>query len=613
MLGGGVGFNVIASGGSARQAVTPMTPSDRLQSRSKSAGIMVPFGCRAEQERVAGRRGALDGPALMWALLLVLAWCCGCGGKVSAAARATWYEARTRRFSVVTDGDPDQARTLAHDLERFRAILLKTTTFEERPASPPLRVFMTEKYSRYAALGGPRGYIGGFHGTIRGDFALVALGAHLCKSYRTHGALRSCPSAAAASDTEEARAILFLGYVFSVQAQAGTGMPSWYAEGLAEYMAATQFREDGTYTLGCPHSALMEWMGRQNWIPMERLMQAEAIVAVPGRYRNARGQAWAAVHYFSKNGERATQLARYLSLRSAGTAYEQAVLEAFDMTPDELNTVIYDYAVQGRFDCLSVEGRPDVVPEPTVQRLPDAEAHLQIAELLLSMAGPGEEVFDLLEAAKRLAPTDARVAAALARAHWDHAQQLREDGESPGERDAAELASTHVDKALTFVKEAHRLASGDDSGRAVAALVWADILAGQAAAQVARGEAAGSETLSEARKAYRRAIELDDALAEAYLGLGLTYLAQDNGSKEPIVALEAASYLAPRAARVSIALARLRMARGQYSMALAPLHYVIAMGAHSDQYDTATELLEKALNSADATGHSGGASPGTAP
>ncbi|MDD9968962.1 MAG: hypothetical protein OXR73_22160 [Myxococcales bacterium] len=506
------------------------------------------------------------------------------------AAGSTWYETRTPRFSVITNGQPEQARQLAQDLERFHAVMLKTTTFEAREAAPPLRVFLTRDHAEYVALGGREDSAGMFKSSIRGNFALVTLKRHYCRELT--GSHIRCRNETVSSDA--ARAVLFHEYVHYVESQAGSRTPSWYAEGLAEYMGATQFREDGTYTLGCPREERMGWMRQQDWIPMDKLMTADVIIDIPGHYANTYGQAWAAMHYFSADKARAAKLANYLSLWASGTEHDQAVEQALGVTPEELNGVIHEYALQSHFQCLAAPSAGlDDVPAPSLEELGTAEAHFGIAELLFSTLGPTDAVFDLLAEGHRLAPKEPRLLAALARAHWARAVRTERAGDASS---ASAPAPTEEDtkKAMAYLTRALRAPAGPGAA-AYVAVVEGNILTSRAMSQLAGGDSEAKQTLLRARKAYRRAIKTDEALAEAYVGLGNTYLVADNGSNEPIVVLEAAAYLLPLSAEVPIALAQLRMLRGQYAEAVAPLRYAVAWGAHSGAYEKAKQLLEQAL------------------
>jgi tetratricopeptide (TPR) repeat protein len=56
----------------------------------------------------------------------------GCATTAAEAARGQWYSVSTPRFQVWTDGDPQLARGMVEDLERYHQVALRTTTAEDR-------------------------------------------------------------------------------------------------------------------------------------------------------------------------------------------------------------------------------------------------------------------------------------------------------------------------------------------------------------------------------------------------------------------------------------------------------------------------------------------------
>lgn len=98
------------------------------------------------------------------------------------------------------------------------------------------------------------------------------------------------------------------------------------------------------------------------------------------------------------------------------------------------------------------------------------------------------------------------------------------------------------------------------------------------------------EAVVAARKSYRRAIHLDAALADALLGLGLSYLLEDDGAEEGQVAFEGAAYLLPLDTMCSIGLAKLHLARKQPAQALALLDDA-QRWARSDEQRAAVQAL----------------------
>ncbi|MGD8860435.1 MAG: hypothetical protein PVI30_10530 [Myxococcales bacterium] len=491
--------------------------------------------------------------------------------KTATEAEHGWHEARTPRFVVLTDGEPERARRLATDLERFHQVMLAKTSVEEREAAPPFRVFLTSSRESYRALGGDEKTAGQFKPTVRGNYALVSGGDD------DAGGLR-----------QTARHVLFHEYVHYLQSLGGGHSPGWYREGVAEYMATTELRDDGSYTVGCPPRHRTAWAADRYWIPMREVMQSDNLVALSGRDRDAYAQAWYAVHYFSGEEERVKQMAHYLALWAAGRPYAEAVQEAFGMPAGALNVALQEYARKPSFDCAAVTpAEPLKAPEVAQRPLIEAQASYRVADLLLATVGANDAVFELLRRGMRASPRNGRIRAALARAHLMRAQREAHTAGGGDAEAAGKPQPAILDEALGHVEAALALEPDEPEVR----VVEGHVLAMRAALQKGRDVEAAAASLGRARNAYRRAIKADEGMAEAYFGLGQTYLVADSGSKEAVVVLEAAAYLVPLAAPVAFTLAQVRMQREQFPEAIAPLQYAARWAKQPGLQAAAQELL----------------------
>jgi hypothetical protein len=165
---------------------------------------------------------------------------------------------------------------------------------------------------------------------------------------------------------------------------------------------------------------------------------------------------------------------------------------------------------------------------------------------------------------------------ALARAHWLKLEQAEAAAEQSAELAAAER----------YLQQAVQRESA-----APEALLLAGHLHRVKAALAKQAKQPYADELSAARTAYRSAIHADDALAEAYVGLGATYLIADNGSKEAQVVLEAATYLLPLQTETAMMLAKVQLARGNGAQAVPALEYVIRWSSDEQQRAEASSAL----------------------
>jgi tetratricopeptide (TPR) repeat protein len=503
-------------------------------------------------------------PGLRWGALLVgVAMVAGAGGcKTTAmeAARGNWHQIESAHFRVWTDAKPERGQKLAVDLERFRQVLLSQTTAEEPEAAPPLSIVLPRNREGFRALTHNDEFVGLFQSTPRGNFAF---------------AIASGDSGGRATGAE----ILFHEYTHHMMAVNGARVPSWYDEGFAEYMSATQFKADGSYTRGCPFQERDASYMRENWLPMGRLMAAEPISALPEGAGDPYLQSWITVHFLFDDPERQARLRSYLQLWATGVPPEQAVRRAFGVDLAAFDESVREYSTRNTVHCIAVTPkRPPAPVQTKVRTLSKAEAYYHVGDVLLNTLGPSEEAHALLRQAADAAPKDAATLASLARLHL-----MRSDRKAAGEAAAAfaeaerylEVAQGIAPKlaeVLVLEGHLHRVRAGQIT----------DVTARERSAE-----------LKSARKAYRAAIRTDETSTDAYFGLGMTYLLEDNGSEEATVVLEAAAALVPQATAVRSALAAVYLQRGHASEAVAPLEYVVRFSKDVAERKAAQDALAK--------------------
>lgn len=474
-----------------------------------------------------------------------------CASDAFHTAGRQWSEVRTARFRVLTEGDVEQARALVLDLERFHQVMLAKTSAQERVGAPPLQILLARDARTLKALTGASDYYAGlFVARVQGNFAFVVL-----QASEEDGVMSS-------------REVLFHEYTHYIMASAGSRAPSWYQEGFAEYMATTAFRENGAYTLGCPPRYRTRWAQYAMWLPTQKLMEA-ANIAEHGKHGkiDSYAQAWYAVHFFNQSPAHKQQLAKYLELWASGEHSEQAVERAFGLSYDELNEQLKAYSERDSFECAEIQ--PAVAlhaAEAEVQPLSKADAYYRIGALLLATDKDVDRAQEVLEQALAIEPGHADALGALARVHLVRAKALVKSNADP----SAELSA-----AEGYLRRADALAPGSAERLSIRGHYHA-LKALVAAA--AHDESKVKSEVAAARAAFRKAVHKDEALADAYLGLGASYLILDDGAEEGQVAFEAAAYLVPLESQIALFLAKLHLQREQPALAIPPLQHVLLWG-----------------------------------
>lgn len=492
-----------------------------------------------------------------------------CSNAALRTAGREWHEVRTARFRIWTEGKPEEARQLVLDLERFHQVMLAMTSAEERVGAPPLRILLARDVKSLKALTGVSTANGLFNTSVQGNFAFVALQGEEPE----------------AGDVTS-RHVLFHEYTHYVVASAGSRVPSWYHEGFAEYMATTAFRENGSYTLGCPPQYRTRWTEYARWIPIGKVMEAPKLMEIRNRKADSYAQSWYAVHFFNQDSARQQQLARYLELWGTGTQSEQAAKQAFGVGYDELDEQLQAYAARESFDCLEIQPAKELeLAEVEVRPLSKAEAYYRIGAVLVATGMDLDRAREVLEQALTLEPGYADALGVLGHLHLIQASR-RARGDDAIEADLSQ-AQLYLHRAQELVPDSAERFATEGSIHSFKARLAMD----------AGDQTQARSELAEARRAFRKAIHRDETLALAYVGLGTTYLVDDDGAEEGQVVLEAAAYLVPLEPWIALLLAKLHIQRKQHAQAIAPLEHVLLWGRPEVRAE-GTKLMAQARKAA---------------
>lgn len=229
-------------------------------------------------------------------------------------AFATWFEARTPNFVVLSDGPKKQAEDFASRLERFDRILRINTGNENVQPGLPLRVVLRRNAREVQELAWWAGkdLVGFYTAGLRGPVAVVDR------------------SAARSQFDLSGEMVLYHEYAHHFMLQyTPFAYPVWYTEGFAEYFATALFRANGDVDLGRAAMSRAPSLAFEKWLPLEQLLAAKAVGGTPHETRMLYAQGWLLAHMLLSDETRTRQLAAYLRALGKGAAIEDAWNEAF--------------------------------------------------------------------------------------------------------------------------------------------------------------------------------------------------------------------------------------------------------------------------------------------
>ncbi len=350
-----------------------------------------------------------------------------------------WHEVQSAHFRVKTNLDPEVARKVTLDLERFRRALLSVWT---RSFDPPGQL--------EAIVLRSRGQLAEFHSEKSLGFARFTPNGPLIVM-DGGGAMLFEPDVDQNVHAHELAHYLSF-YVMARQ-------PRWYAEGLASYLETAYLRQGGKEAvLGRPKSEVLRYAReRSTWLTLDELWrwEQEAIPLEDQGMHYISSWLWVA-YLMNEHGPRFTDF----QLRLSRAEEPRKAFEAAFAGAGDLEAGLHFYLERGSFAMWAVP--VDGVPTETqVRALEGAEVHAIRARLFLLARGKGAE--------------EQKKAAQL-----EVAQALKEN---PTNVSAVQLQSAFLDKAAERMALAEALVkSRPDSGLAWGLLAEAHREAGSPAA-----------------------------------------------------------------------------------------------------------------------------------
>lgn len=322
-----------------------------------------------------------------------------------SAARADWYEASTRHFTVYADQRPDRLQEYAANLERFDKAVRTLGGWPDEPVAAPNRVTVyvvsnTEAVSKLAGSSAAGFYIP-----------------------RAGGALAVVPRRLTSFGDSDAGAeeILFHEYAHHLMWSISphTVYPAWFVEGFAELFATAGFKEGGAVALGMPSQYSASVLVAGYDLPIDKMLRADTLKLRPEQRHGLYGRGWLLTHYFMIAKQRPGQLAAYLDALNAGKPPLEAAQAFGDLR--KLDGELERYK-KGKIAGYLVSPVEAAKIEVTLRKLTDGEAATMNVRIRSKRGVNAKTAPDVYSDARKAAaafPDDAGAQIVLAEAAYD--------------------------------------------------------------------------------------------------------------------------------------------------------------------------------------------------
>jgi thioredoxin-like negative regulator of GroEL len=271
---------------------------------------------------------------------------------VAAVPTGKWVEVRSANFIVVGNAGEAQARKIAAQFEQIRSVFRDSLPYTKTNSSPVITILavkdeesLRELLPEYWAEKGHAHPAGIFIGAYNQFQVAINLSAHGDNPYEG----------------------LYHEYYHSVTVPYFPGLPTWVAEGMADFFG-NSIISDKTADLGMPNAGLIEELRSKPLIPLPVLFKVDH----NSPYYNEQNkvsifyaESWALIHYLMLGDHRAHTAAFgvYLSGLGQGASQDEAAAKAFGDIP-KLQENLQAYIGRFIFPALQV---------PTPARVPDSD------------------------------------------------------------------------------------------------------------------------------------------------------------------------------------------------------------------------------------------------
>ena len=451
---------------------------------------------------------------------LVLSWVV-LSSRASFAGEAQWIDVRSPNFSVITDAGEKRGRDVALHFEQMRSVFGALMTKANVNLSVPLEIvaFRNTKEMRQVAPiwnGKPTQLAGLFQGGTDRSFIMLDM------------------------SVDNPWTVVFHEYAHRLMdGNLSFQTAPWFEEGFAEYFSSIEVdnKEARVGKIPAETYQILEQLGMVKVADLFRVQQYSKTYNENGDHRTAfYAESGLVVHYLYDNQLIAKVGGYFGAVQLQKKSVEQAIQQAFGMTPEQLDKALRNYLSSGRYRYYPIPTSKGIVAaEFTAMPVSLADARAVLADIHAHSPDHKDQAVEEFQEVLKLDPDNA---AALRGIGYAYLQ--RRDFEHAGEYFRRAAQHNSKDPRVHYY---YAMLMSQEGGR-------------------------GREHVAEMKKELETAIALDPKLADAYSLLGFA----QSVSGEPEKGLETmkkAVELAPRDEVYQFNLANMYLANRKVDDAIA--------------------------------------------
>jgi hypothetical protein len=450
---------------------------------------------------------------------------------LAGVADQDWHEVRSDNFQIFTNGNVDEVKTLARELEFFRGVVIAMAGSQNMNSSIPFRIFAVSNRGDFKQFFSQFMVVGVFTPSVRGHYAIIDLSA---KTVDRKG-----------KPVRGADVYLKHEYVhYILRGGSRVRYPYWYEEGFAEYLSTLEY-ENGDVRVGYPvvsrHMSLNQEFGMAG---VERLLTSTRLdrtISTDTLY----AQGWLLVHHLHSQPGLAPRIMEYLTRYNQTGDSLTAFNEVFQMDLGALNRELAKTARRGNYTYSSFRLK-ESLPEPavTTRALTQDETRLHLAEVLAHFRGRNKDFKEVTGFYRDVLARD------------------------PANRDALAGLATLALETADVRGAAALLASIPHDALDVPVLIARGRLAYASAMEAAATRAdAAPDGIGTARDYFLDALRQNPKAAEAFFYYGLTYLGSTEAPREGLMAFREAALLVPSDSSIGAYHALMQLQAGEFEAA----------------------------------------------